>query len=226
MAIFCLNLHPLCSCFLSHVGVFWGAFLAPIFAIMLFNVVLFVCIIVVLIRHIRSRSLRTTGHVDYKDVIHTAFSIFGLICLFGLTWLFAVFTFSVPGLRETFQLLFTIFNSLQGAFVFLYICVFSSEVRDRWKLYFNHRKSTHLTHLSQHIPSKQYATCTETKIKYFGMSVPNPLLKVSYLADIANWHDTAGLLLLVTFMHYTTTVFNFIGHACEYPVNHNAKCNF
>ena len=177
---------PLCSCFLSHVGAFWGAFLAPIFAIMLFNVVLFICIIVVLIRHVRSRALRTGGHVDHKDIIHTAFSIFGLMCLFGLTWLFAVFTFSVPGLRETFQLLFTVFNSLQGAFMFLLICVFSSEVRDEYKSwYFNHRKSTHHTNLSQqHFLSKQYAAYTGTKIKSYGMSVPNPLLKVTFTQTI------------------------------------------
>lgn len=179
-------LSSLCSCFLSHVGAFWGAFLAPIFAIILFNAVLFACIIVVLVRHVRSRTLRTAGHVNYKDIVHTAFSMFGLMCLFGLTWLFAVFTFSVPGLRETFQLLFTIFNSLQGAFIFLFICVFSSEVRDELKSwYFNHRKSTHHTTLSQQqFPSKQYIACTGTKIKGSGLSVPNPLLKVTFSQTI------------------------------------------
>ena len=57
----------------------------------------------------------------------------GVMFLFGLTWLFAVLTFSVAGLRETFQILFTIFNSFQGFFAFLFICVSNTEVVDSWK---------------------------------------------------------------------------------------------
>ena len=50
-------------------------------------------------------------------------SISTLISVFGLTWLFAIFTFSAPGLRETFQLLFTVFNSFQGLVAFLSFCI-------------------------------------------------------------------------------------------------------
>ena len=60
-------------------------------------------------------------------------SITGVMFLFGLTWLFAILTFSVPGLREVFQILFTIFNSFQGFFIFLFFCVFNKEALESWK---------------------------------------------------------------------------------------------
>ena len=60
-------------------------------------------------------------------------SISGVMFLFGLTWLFAILTFSTPGLRETFQALFTVFNSFQGFFIFLFFCIFNKEAREYWK---------------------------------------------------------------------------------------------
>ena len=53
--------------------------------------------------------------------------------LFGITWLFAILTFSVTGLRETFQILFTLFNSFQGFFIFLFFCAINKEARESWK---------------------------------------------------------------------------------------------
>ena len=63
--------------------------------------------------------------------------ISGVMSLFGLTWLFAILTISsVPALRETFQILFTVFNSFQGAFIFLFFCVINEEARKSWKEFF------------------------------------------------------------------------------------------
>jgi hypothetical protein len=60
-------------------------------------------------------------------------SIGGVMFLFGLTWLFAVLTFSVTGLRETFQVLFTVFNSFQGFFIFVFVCILNKEVIESWR---------------------------------------------------------------------------------------------
>ena len=124
------------SCFLSHPGAFWGAFLAPLLAIFLFNVVIFVCVIVVLIKHVKKTASLKNQSVSRNDAIRVIFSIGGVMSLFGLTWLFAALTFSVTGLREAFQVLFTIFNSFQGLFIFLFLCVMSSDVREEWKAFF------------------------------------------------------------------------------------------
>ena len=59
--------------------------------------------------------------ITNKQIIRITFSISGVLFLFGITWGFFILTFSVSGLRETFQILFTVFNSLQGFFVFAFI---------------------------------------------------------------------------------------------------------
>ena len=131
------SVYLLYSCFLSHSGAFWGAFLAPVLLIMIFNIIVFVCVIFVLIRHIRGTAARSKQKMEYKKVIRLMFSIGGVMSLFGLTWLFAILTVSVPGLRETFQILFTIFNSFQGFFIFLFFCVLNKEALESWRELFS-----------------------------------------------------------------------------------------
>ena len=76
----------------------------------------------VLIRHKVRKSTQTQEKVSGRLILRMMFSISGVMFLFGLTWLFAILTFSsITGLRETFQLLFTVFNSLQGFFIFIFI---------------------------------------------------------------------------------------------------------
>ena len=112
---------------------------------MIFNIVIFICVIVVLIRHVKSKTTsllkKEVGTkekaVDKKSIIRLMISIGGVMFLFGLTWLFAILTFqSTQGVRDTFLILFTVFNSLQGFFIFMFICVISSDARDEWKKVF------------------------------------------------------------------------------------------
>ena len=72
-------------------------------------------------RHAREKAVRMNTAVSKQQILRMMISISGVLFLFGLTWLFFVLTISVPGLRETFQILFTVFNSLQGFFVFAFI---------------------------------------------------------------------------------------------------------
>jgi hypothetical protein len=55
-------------------------------------------------------------------------SISGVMFLFGITWLLAILAFSTTG-----QILFTIFNTLQGFFIFLFFVVFNKEAVESWK---------------------------------------------------------------------------------------------
>ena len=119
------------SCFIGETGVFFGAFLGPIFAILLFNIVIFVAVVIVLLRHCRNTSGRTREQMTIATAIRLVISITGVMFLFGLTWLFAALTVSAASL--VFQILFALFNSLQGFFIFLFFCVFSSDARDSWK---------------------------------------------------------------------------------------------
>ena len=87
---------------------------------MVFSVVIFVWVIVVLVGYTRRIAAQKKEAVSSKTIVKMIISIIGVMFLFGLTWLFAILTFSVTGLRETFQILFTVFNSLQGFFIFLF----------------------------------------------------------------------------------------------------------
>ena len=121
------------SCFVSHAEVFWGTFLAPIVAIILFNLIIFIWVIIVLIRHKCRRVSRKQEKLSAKTVMRMMFSITGVMSLFGLTWLFAILLFTVPQLRDISQLLFTIFNSLQGFFIFVFIL--NTEAVAFWRKY-------------------------------------------------------------------------------------------
>ncbi len=100
---------------------------------MVFNVIVFVSVVFVLIRHVRGTKSQLKQTMGYGKILRLMFSIGGVMALFGLTWLFAILTISVPGLRETFQMLFTIFNSFQGFFIFLFFCVLNKEARESWR---------------------------------------------------------------------------------------------
>ena len=107
---------------------------------MVFNVIVFISVVFVLIRHVRGTTSQLKQTMGCGKVLRLMFSIGGVLALFGLTWLFAILTVSVPGLRETFQILFTIFNSFQGFFIFLFFCVLNKEARDSWRELFSHGK--------------------------------------------------------------------------------------
>ena len=100
---------------------------------MVFNLVLFIWVVVVMVQHIRRKTIQTNHKLGHRKIIEIIIRLSGVMLFFGLTWLFAILTVSVPGLRDIFQILFTIFNSFQGAFIFLFFCVLNQEARESWK---------------------------------------------------------------------------------------------
>lgn len=85
-----------------------------------------------MVRHTRDTASRQGKAVSNKTILRLLISISGVMLLFGLTWTFAILTFSVIGLRETFQILFVIFNSFQGFFIFIFVCILNKEVLESW----------------------------------------------------------------------------------------------
>ncbi len=125
-----------CSCFIGDTAVFFGAFLGPILAVILFNCVAFVLVVGALINHQTRKSKRTTERKGlYGDIIRLLIIISGLVALFGLTWLFAALT--VTDSSVVFEVLFALCNTTQGFFVFLLFCVFNTDSRAQWKEAFN-----------------------------------------------------------------------------------------
>uniref|UniRef100_G3N5Y8 G-protein coupled receptors family 2 profile 2 domain-containing protein n=2 Tax=Gasterosteus aculeatus TaxID=69293 RepID=G3N5Y8_GASAC len=68
-----------------------------------------------------------------RGVMKDMRSIVGLIVLLGLTWGFSLFAWGP--LYLPFVYLFTIFNSLQGFFVFIFHCAVKESVRRQWRTY-------------------------------------------------------------------------------------------
>ena len=118
------------SCFISHIGVFFGLFLGPVLAIVCFNTVIFVIVLRVLIKHY----LRKIDDIDNKKKVFGTFktflSVVSIMFMFGLQWLFGAFT--IAQASEAFQWLFVIFSTLQGVFLFLYFCVLAQDAREHW----------------------------------------------------------------------------------------------
>ena len=109
----------------------FGVFLGPIFVVLLVNVVLFVLVLRVLIKHSRRKIVKSKDAKKYKGTLKTFISIVSIMAMFGLSWLFGAFTIS--GASIVFSWLFVIFNSLQGFVLFLFFCVIGKDPREEWK---------------------------------------------------------------------------------------------
>ena len=130
-----LILISLYSCFIYDRAVFLGAFLGPIFAILLFNVVIFIMVIGVLIKHTRNKLDRTKAQMTKKNAISLFISTASIMFLFGLTWLLGALTiigFADSRASTALQILFVILNASQGFFIFLFFCVLSKDAQECW----------------------------------------------------------------------------------------------
>ena len=186
-----------CSCFLKHPGVFFGAFLAPIFAIILFNMVIFIWVIVILLKHTRGKIERSSEKMSSKTALRLLVSISGVMFLFGLTWLFAVFTFSIDGsnvVRTVFQILFTVFVAFQGFYIFLFFVVFNSEARESWREFLScGRYKSELLHPSQYKNTSSAGTGTRTHKTKTGTTIASSAV-VNTNSKSANLDSEAGPL--------------------------------
>ena len=115
------------SCFINNVTVFFAAFLGPILLVLAFNAVIFVVVIVVLVKNIIKQSKEK---VNYFGTIKLVLNITGVCCLLGLTWVFGALT--ITKADQAFQIMFTVTNSLQGFYIFLFFCVLNGNVRSTW----------------------------------------------------------------------------------------------
>ena len=118
------------SCFISDIRVFFGVFLGPILALVLFNMVVFVLVLRVLIKHCLRKVEDMEKMKKVQGTFKTFISIVSISFMFGLQWVFGAFTIAEASLA--FQWLFVIFSTLQGFFLFLFFCVFTQDAREEW----------------------------------------------------------------------------------------------
>ncbi|KAG8589994.1 hypothetical protein GDO81_006590 [Engystomops pustulosus] len=109
--------------------VFWITVVGYFAIIFLLNVSMFV---VVLIQLCRIKKQKQLGY-QRKTTLQDLRSVAGITFLLGITWGLGFFSFG-PG-RTVIMYLFTIFNSLQGFFIFFFYCVAKENVRKQWRRY-------------------------------------------------------------------------------------------
>lgn len=103
--------------------------------ILFYNVVIFVIVFYKLFL-VRAQIKSTSN--SRKDVIRQVQNVVAISVLLGLTWIFGFL--SLGGARFIFNLLFLLFCSLQGLFVFLLFCLRQKEARDVWKNCFKSKR--------------------------------------------------------------------------------------
>ncbi len=119
------------SCFMQPSYAFYFADLLIIFLILIFNLVMFVMIIYKLT--CGRKDIARSSSRDKKQSITRAVNAIAISAILGLTWIFGFLTIIENRASSlAFQVLFCIFNSLQGFFIFLLFCVRPEEVREVW----------------------------------------------------------------------------------------------
>ena len=101
----------------------------------LFNLVIFVMVIRVLVKHSKRKIKNAKEDKNIKKVLSGTFktliSIISVMIMFGLSWIFGAL--SVDKAAIVFQWLFVIFSTSQGFLLFIFFCVIGKEAREEWK---------------------------------------------------------------------------------------------
>ncbi|XP_041808826.1 adhesion G-protein coupled receptor G2 isoform X2 [Chelmon rostratus] len=116
-------------CWLKNDIAFYVAVVAYFCVIFLFNLVMFIVVLIQLCRIKRQNPHNALHRTTLQDVR----SVTGITILLGLTWGFAFFAWGPVNLP--FMYLFAIFNSLQGFFIFVFHCAVKENVRRQWRTY-------------------------------------------------------------------------------------------
>ncbi|XP_055004810.1 adhesion G-protein coupled receptor G2 isoform X2 [Boleophthalmus pectinirostris] len=116
-------------CWIKNDIAFYVAVVAYFCVIFLFNIIMFVVVLVQLCRIKR----QNPQNLQHRTTLQDVRSVLGITILLGLTWGFAFFAWGP--LNLPFMYLFAIFNSLQGFFIFIFHCAIKENVRRQWRTY-------------------------------------------------------------------------------------------
>ncbi|PIK61914.1 putative latrophilin-2 isoform X9 [Apostichopus japonicus] len=126
-------------CWLSTDKYFIWAFVAPICLIILVNTVFLTMAMFIMCRHSKLQTNPKEKNMGEKFSSWLRGALV-LLCLLGITWVFGLAY--VNANMIVFAYIFTIFNVLQGMFIFLFHCLMNDKVRKEYRRYI--RNSTWL----------------------------------------------------------------------------------
>ncbi|XP_062323775.1 adhesion G-protein coupled receptor G6 isoform X1 [Osmerus eperlanus] len=116
-------------CWIQSPVVFYVTCVGYFSLVFLMNVAMFIVVMIQICGRNGKRSNRTLR----EEVLRNLRSVVSLTFLLGMTWGFAFFAWGPVNLA--FMYLFTIFNSLQGLFIFVFHCALKENVQKQWRRY-------------------------------------------------------------------------------------------
>ncbi|CAG09829.1 unnamed protein product, partial [Tetraodon nigroviridis] len=123
-------------CWVQHSIFFYVTVVAFVALILLCNICVFI-LVLIQIRKMKVNKPSENSRVSLRDLRTVA----SLTVLLGLTWIMGFFSF---GPRRVILIYpFTICNSLQGLFIFVFHCLLKENVRKQWKAHLGCRRLRH-----------------------------------------------------------------------------------
>ncbi|XP_078354871.1 uncharacterized protein LOC144639420 isoform X2 [Oculina patagonica] len=113
-------------CWLSLERGFIWSFVGPVLLVLMFN---FVCLGITF--NVMAKSGPSNNRKRTSRIRRWSKACMLLTCILGLTWMFGVFYINQESLFMAY--FFTIFNTLQGLFIFLFHCVGDEKVRQEYR---------------------------------------------------------------------------------------------
>ncbi|KAM7395854.1 hypothetical protein PAMA_007233 [Pampus argenteus] len=116
-------------CWIQNIVVFYTTCVGYFCLVFLLNVAMFIVVMMQICGRNGKRSNRTLR----EEILRNLRSVISLTFLLGMTWGFALFAWGPVNLA--FMYLFSIFNSLQGLFIFIFHCALKENVQKQWRRY-------------------------------------------------------------------------------------------
>ncbi|XP_034744070.1 adhesion G protein-coupled receptor L2-like isoform X11 [Etheostoma cragini] len=115
------------ACWLRVDNHFIWSFIGPVTVIIVVNVIFLVVTMFKMVKHSTSMKPDSSRLGGIRSWVLGAFA---LLCLMGLTWSFGLFFLNESSIVMAY--LFTIFNTLQGMFIFIFHCLLQKKVRKEY----------------------------------------------------------------------------------------------
>ncbi|XP_047674654.1 adhesion G-protein coupled receptor G6 [Tachysurus fulvidraco] len=170
-------------CWIRNKAVFYVTCVAYFCVIFLLNVAMFI----VVMMQICGRNGKRNNRTLQEEVLRNLRSVISLTFLLGMTWGFAFFAWGPVNLA--FMYLFSIFNSLQGLFIFIFHCALKENVQKQWRRYLCCGK------LRLADNSDWSKTATNNTKKVSSDNIGKSLSSSSYGSTTVNWTSKARVTL-------------------------------
>ncbi|XP_072245507.1 adhesion G protein-coupled receptor L2 isoform X12 [Leuresthes tenuis] len=121
------------ACWLSVDNHFIWSFIGPVTFVIMLNLIFLVITMYKMVKHSTTLKPDSSRLENIKSWVMGAFA---LLCLLGLTWSFGLFFISEASIVMAY--LFTIFNTFQGMFIFIFHCLLQKKVRKEYSKCFRH----------------------------------------------------------------------------------------